>query len=318
LTALRIRGTGDFPAFVGKRGGVTTSAEASTRRLRRRDAQHAIGGQKPFLLLLFVENRTDGWRLRTEFGFGRSYASWNLEARRAIVTQQGGTLIPGSSAPAAADHRLHFIPARRGKRRACAQQHALEAFEQILLTSRAKFVGTAYSILRNKEDAEDAVQNALLSAYVHLRTFEGRAALRTWFTRIVLNAALMLRRKRKPSPFVPLADSEPNEDPSFWEQIPASIPDPEKSYGDQEMLERIDTLLAKMRPALRQAFTMTYYRELSHAEACRLLDMPTGTFKARLFRARRLVASGVSTPTRKLFPSTSRPEAQTPIQPIAA
>jgi RNA polymerase sigma-70 factor (ECF subfamily) len=46
----------------------------------------------------------------------------------------------------------------------------------------------AYTILRNKEDAEDAVQDALLSAYVHLRAFEGRSALTTWFSRIVLNA----------------------------------------------------------------------------------------------------------------------------------
>src|SRR6202140_1253823 len=73
-----------------------------------------------------------------------------------------------------------------------------EAFEEMFVASRQKFVATAHAILRNREDAEDAVQNAFLSAYLHLGSFEGRSALRTWFTRVVLNAALMIQRKRKP------------------------------------------------------------------------------------------------------------------------
>jgi RNA polymerase sigma-70 factor (ECF subfamily) len=167
-----------------------------------------------------------------------------------------------------------------------AQQHRqeLQAFEEMLLTSRPTFIAMAYGILRNKEDAEDAVQNAFLSAYLHLRAFEGRSALRTWFTRIVLNAALMIRRKRKPSRLAPVAEP-------WTEQIPASGPDPEKICADNETLQRIDAELANMRPALRQAFAMTYYGEMSNREACALLGVPIGTFKARLFRARKLVVS---------------------------
>jgi DNA-directed RNA polymerase specialized sigma24 family protein len=70
-----------------------------------------------------------------------------------------------------------------------------ETFHEMFVTSRPKFVATAYSILRNKEDA---VQNAFVSGHLHLRNFQGRSTLKTWFTRIVLNAALMIRRKRKP------------------------------------------------------------------------------------------------------------------------
>jgi len=176
---------------------------------------------------------------------------------------------------------------------------ALEAFEQMLLASRAKFVALAYSILRNREDAEDAVQNALLSAYLHLRAFEGRSALRTWFTRIVLNAALMIRRKRKLSRFVPLVDPDSTDDRSTWEHIAAAEPTAERAYGDKEALQRIEAELAKMRPALRQAFAITYYGELSRREACALLGVSMGTFKARLFRAKRLVVSGVSPRSKK-------------------
>jgi hypothetical protein len=69
--------------------------------------------------------------------------------------------------------------------------------QELFLTSRKRFVRIAYRILRNEEDAEDAVLDAFLSACRHLREFEGRSALTTWFTRIVMNAALMVRRKRK-------------------------------------------------------------------------------------------------------------------------
>jgi RNA polymerase sigma-70 factor, ECF subfamily len=65
-----------------------------------------------------------------------------------------------------------------------------DALQELILASRPRFLGIAYAILQSREDAEDAVQNALLSANVHLRTFEGRFALKTWLTRII-NATLM-------------------------------------------------------------------------------------------------------------------------------
>src|ERR1700722_12276974 len=78
-----------------------------------------------------------------------------------------------------------------------SETQGMEEFEEMIVASRSKFLATANAILRNTEDAEDAVQNAILSGYLHLRSFEGRSALRTWFTRIVINAALMIRRKQK-------------------------------------------------------------------------------------------------------------------------
>jgi hypothetical protein len=63
-----------------------------------------------------------------------------------------------------------------------------KAFQEVFLVSRPRFVSMAYTISRNKEDAENAVQDVVLSAYVHLRAFEGRSALTMWFSRIVLNA----------------------------------------------------------------------------------------------------------------------------------
>jgi len=157
----------------------------------------------------------------------------------------------------------------------------------MFLASRPRFVALAYSILRNREDAEDAVQDALLSAYRHLRAFEGRSAFKTWFTRIVLNAALMIRRKRKPLWTDSQRESSATDDTPWMERIPAAQPDPEMMYAKEETLQLIDVLLGRMSPLLRQAFTMTYYQEMSNEEAGALLGVTTGTFKSRLFRARR-------------------------------
>lgn len=171
--------------------------------------------------------------------------------------------------------------------RARAEGQEWEAVQEMLLASPPRFLRMAYAILRNKEDAEDAVQDALLSAYLHLRAFEGRSAFTTWFTRIVLNAALMIRRKRKPSWIDPLPEPNATDDTPWTERIPASQPDPEMVYAEEETFQLIDVVLGTMSPVLRQAFTMTYYDELSIREACALLGVSTGTFKSRLFQARR-------------------------------
>jgi RNA polymerase sigma-70 factor (ECF subfamily) len=157
----------------------------------------------------------------------------------------------------------------------------------MFVASRKRFLAIAYSILRNSDDAEDAVQEAFLSAYRHLRSFEGRSALRTWLTRIVLNAALMMQRKRKPSAVRSFSESSVSHDDGWTENIPDSQPDPEMIHAERETLQFVDEQLGGLKPALRQAFTMAYYDDLSGAEACAMLGVSYGTFKARLLHARR-------------------------------
>jgi len=162
-----------------------------------------------------------------------------------------------------------------------------EAFQEMFVTSRPQFLAMARTILRNQEDAEDAVQNAFLSGYRNLRNFEGRSALKTWFTRIVLNAALMIKRKHKPSLTTPFPEPSTLHEVNWAETIPDTQPDPERIRAKRELVELLNKLLEKMAPSLRQAFTVTYYDELSGPEACARLGISAGTFKARLFRARR-------------------------------
>ncbi len=180
-----------------------------------------------------------------------------------------------------------------------AQVVERQALEEMFVASRSKFVAIAYSILRNKEDAEDAVQNAFLSGYRHFRSFQGRSALRTWFTRIVLNASLMIRRKRKRSAITLSPQDSDSHVVNWIETIRASQPDPETAHAEQETFDFINGILGKMRPVLREAITVTYFDELSGSEACAFLGVSPSTFKSRLSRARQ----GLLNHAQRAFPA---------------
>jgi RNA polymerase sigma-70 factor (ECF subfamily) len=212
------------------------------------------------------------------------------EPSRGLLPKCKSTTESGSSAGTAGQEgapnpaRFGQVPANRLVRRRPGEKD-WETIQELFLSSRPRFVGLAYSVLRNKEDAEDAVQDALVSASRHLRGFEGRSALTTWFTRIVLNAALMIRRKRRPGRIESLPEPGAKDEISWTERIPDSHPDPEMAFAEKETFQWVDVILTKMSPLLRQAFTMTFYDEMSNKEAGALLDVTAGTFKSRVYRA---------------------------------
>jgi RNA polymerase sigma factor (sigma-70 family) len=139
---------------------------------------------------------------------------------------------------------------RRNLRGTRSKIQKLETLEQMLVSSRARFVGIAYAILRNKENAEDAIQNASLSAFSHLRSFEGRSSFTTWFRRIVMNSALMIQRRRKSSLVEPLSE-QTDEDVSLEARIPSSQPDPEVVCARRQELCLMERALEGMAPVLR-------------------------------------------------------------------
>ena len=231
---------------------------------------------------------------------GRTRAAASVSEPLPVFRTRKRTAVLTSRKPAS--HESHNLV------EAGPQVTGMEAFQEMFVASRSKFVAMAHAILRNREDAEDAVQNAFLSGHRHLRSFEGRSALKTWFTRIVLNAALMIRRKRKSPWTSPLPETGTSDDARWMQGIPASQPDPEMVYAEREVVQFINDVLGKMKPALRRALTMTYYDELSGPEACALLAVSAGTFKARLFRAKRQLLNqaqrALVAPGRRATPSS--------------
>jgi len=146
-----------------------------------------------------------------------------------------------------------------------------------------KLFCTVRPITRNHEDAEDAVQDAFLRAFLHLQSFDGRSTFSTWLTRIGINSALMILRKRRNSHEVmPTKDSE-NE--SSWEATD-STPNPEQEYAEQERLRLLRGAIAGLRPSIRRALEIHALQGRSVEEMASEIGISVCAAKGRLFHAR--------------------------------
>ena len=145
--------------------------------------------------------------------------------------------------------------------------------------------------LRNVEDAEDAVQEALLSAYKHIEQFEGRSQLSSWLTRIVINTAGMKLRRRWPQEVVSLDESPKESETTFANQLVDPRPNPETICAQTELEEMLSSAIAQISPKLRVAFQMRELAGLSTRETADALNVKTTTLKSRVKRARAALGS---------------------------
>jgi RNA polymerase sigma factor (sigma-70 family) len=160
-------------------------------------------------------------------------------------------------------------------------------FDEVLSRCLPSFRRMAFRKLGNAADAEDAVQDALLSAYRHLDQFQGGAQLSTWLTTIVINSARMQLRKRSRHVQVSLDEPLGDEQQNFVsERIADDSPSPEERYRESELHDHVRQLLTQLSTPLRRAFQLRDLDGLTTQEAALILGIPTGTVKAQLTRAR--------------------------------
>ena len=146
---------------------------------------------------------------------------------------------------------------------------------------------TAYRYLGNAADAEDAVQDALLSAYKHLDQFRGQAQMSTWLVAIVSNCARMQLRRRPRQIHVSLQEQFGDEDGyTLSERLVHFGPSPEEEYRDAERRERLLQFAQELSPPLRRAFQLRDLDGFSTSEAAQILGVVEGTVKAQVARAR--------------------------------
>lgn len=175
-----------------------------------------------------------------------------------------------------------------------------QAVETLFRRYQRPLFQTALRVLGNTEDAEDALQDGLLSAYRNLKRFEGRSQFSTWLTRIVINAALMRRRSAKARPAISL-DEPPRED-----ELPAAerFADdgltPEQVFANTEIREMLSENLDQLSPLLRTAFVLREVQGYSTGEAAKKLGVTENTLKARLWRARHQLAERLGRRLRRM------------------
>src|SRR3984893_11760217 len=113
---------------------------------------------------------------------------------------------------------------------AAAKYGQTVAFDVLCGRLAPRILRALFRITKNREDAEDALQDSFLSAFLHIGEFDGRAAFSTWLTRIAINSALMILRKKRTSHEISLDNSaDSNAKASSWE-MPDHAPNPEKRY----------------------------------------------------------------------------------------
>ena len=163
-------------------------------------------------------------------------------------------------------------------------QHA--AFGELYARHSQKILRTALRITKNREDAEDALQESFMSAMVHLGSFDGRSSFSTWLTRITINSALMSLRKRRACPEIS-RDEPADEREDFAPYDPADpLPNPEQQLAQRQREEIVTKAVRGLRPTLRQVIEIRRLQELSLKETARTLRITLPAVKSRLFHAR--------------------------------
>ena len=176
--------------------------------------------------------------------------------------------------PATSDERLVAV-AKLGDQSAFAElwkRHSRIAFTKV------------YQITKNQADAEDVIQDAWTNAFIHLNTFDGKAKFSSWLTRIAINSALtMLRRRRsRPETSMEFTDGGTWRNREFADQTE----DVEEQYERHESVERLREAIRRLKPQLRALVEIHQLNDGSIKEAAELAGISVTAAKSRLFRAR--------------------------------
>jgi RNA polymerase sigma-70 factor, ECF subfamily len=188
------------------------------------------------------------------------------------------------------DGRLEPAPPTNGE----SDSHLVEktkkgdtsAFEKLIAQHSRKVYFSVLRITQNRADTEDVMQEALLNAYTHISTFEGRARFHTWFTTIAINQALMcLRKRKKHCASIPIAAGDDEE--LSLPDIPDMRPSVDVEIEKRERASMIGRETKRLPPQLRSVFCMRALGEMSNREVAKTLGISVVAVKARMLRARR-------------------------------
>jgi RNA polymerase sigma-70 factor (ECF subfamily) len=167
------------------------------------------------------------------------------------------------------------------------------AYEQLVRTFGGRLLAVAQRILRNDEDARDAVQAAYLSAFRSIHRFEGGCRLSTWLHRIVVNAALMKLRSRRRRPEESLEPLLPTylDDGHHAEQFSRSDIPADVSLEREETRAAVRTCIAQLPDRYRSILVMRDIEDIPNTEVAQMLGVTPNAVKIRLHRARQALTT---------------------------
>jgi RNA polymerase sigma-70 factor, ECF subfamily len=166
-------------------------------------------------------------------------------------------------------------------------ERSMEEFQDTVSQHLPMLHKRAYRYLGNAHDAEDAVQDALLSAYKHLDQFKGNARMTTWLTSIVRNSALTYLRRRPRQTHISL-DEPLAQDTSIClsDKLMDVRPNPENECAMSEVHGHLLQIAGRLSHKSHRAIQLCGFNEMTVSEAACIVGVPAKTIKTRLSRAR--------------------------------
>jgi len=168
---------------------------------------------------------------------------------------------------------------------AAAKAGDISAFNTLVNRYERKIFRLTQNITQNREDAEDAMQEAFLKAFEHLADFEGNSRFYTWLVRIAVNQALMKLRRRRPN-VVSLDEEIDTGEDMMPREIEDWGPSPAERYEQTEMGEILSKVIGDLDPSFRIVFQLRDIEQLSTEETAEALGLSVPAVKSRLLRAR--------------------------------
>jgi RNA polymerase sigma factor (sigma-70 family) len=169
------------------------------------------------------------------------------------------------------------------------------AFELLMRRHNRRLYRLARATLRDDAEAEDALQDAYLSAYRSIARFRGDAALSTWLSRLVLNECLgRLRRGARRQNVIPMVHPGDARHMEIDDMAPPDGDTPDQALGRSQMRALLERKLDALPEAFRMVFVLRAVEEMSVEETAQCLDIPEATVRSRHFRARGLLREALA------------------------
>ncbi len=171
--------------------------------------------------------------------------------------------------------------------KAALEQGDRNAYAELMHNYRDTLYFMMLKMTNNPQDADDLTIEAFGKAFRNLKQYTPDYAFSTWLFKIASNNCIDFMRKRKLNETVSLNyDNTDEKGDDLVDILPANVRNPEQDIIRQQRIDSLRELVSRLKPHYRQLIEMRYYQELSYEEISTQLDLPIGTVKAQLFRAR--------------------------------
>lgn len=178
---------------------------------------------------------------------------------------------------------------------AAVQRGDKAALGELLQGFQHRLFAVAYRMVSNRDDAAELTQDAMLKVIQHIDSYDGRSQISTWMIRIVMNLSISHLRKRRlrqttsidaPAGGFGGADSDDQGSALRMQLMDDREPGPELSVEKAEMIQQLHIALDGLEPDFKSVLVLRDLNEMDYAQIAEALEIPVGTVKSRLFRAR--------------------------------